>query len=303
MNMHEAAEQGDEVALARLLAEGTEVDCRDAIGQTPLMLAAAYGGTGSVRLLLEHGADPQARESEDGRTALFYADNLDCLNLLLSYGADPHTCDENGLPALYCLFSADMIRALVAVGVDVNARNQTGDTALHMGEVLWSGRLHVIDCLVTLGADVNARDASDDTPLFEARDAETVDRLVALGAHLDVLNYWRQTPLHTATMWNYHEVVACLLRHGLNPNVQDVRGDTPLHGVRGIETTMALLAAGASTTIRNAEGRTPLQSARNDDVVEAMLANNKKGFISRICGWFLATDSSEDAKNSRRRLT
>jgi hypothetical protein len=101
MTLHEAAGNGEKTVLARLLAEGVEVDCRNGVGQTPLMLAAVRGEAGAVRLLLEHGADPTARESEHGRTALFYADNLDCLKLLLHHGSDPDMRDKNCLPALY----------------------------------------------------------------------------------------------------------------------------------------------------------------------------------------------------------
>jgi ankyrin repeat protein len=275
MTLHEAAANGNKTALARLLAEGGEVDCRNGVGQTPLMLAAVRGEAGAVRLLLEHGADPKARESEHGRTALFYADNLDCLKLLLDHGADPGTRDVSGLPALYCLRSAEVVRALVAAGADVNTRNTSGDTALHMEEVLWSGRQHIIDCLVALGADVNARNTFGQTPVFGARAFEAVDRLVALGARLDVVDDQRQTPLHAAAARDSgmdHEVAARLLGHGLDPNAQDSRGNTLLHLAKRAETAKALLAAGASTTIRNGEGLTPLQTAWRPEIADVLRA-------------------------------
>lgn len=58
-------------AIDRLVAAGTPVNEPDAEwGRLPLHTAAAGGRTGSVRRLLEHGADPDRRDPVRGRTAL-----------------------------------------------------------------------------------------------------------------------------------------------------------------------------------------------------------------------------------------
>jgi len=67
--LHHAASLGDEAEVARLLAEGTNVDERDEGGRTPLMAAAEAHETPTVRLLLQHGADIDAR-ANDGQSAL-----------------------------------------------------------------------------------------------------------------------------------------------------------------------------------------------------------------------------------------
>jgi ankyrin repeat protein len=75
---------GDVAAARTALADGADAntwrdydDCWDRTrmeGREPVLLAAArQGHTGLVTLLLQHGADPDARDSLSGRTALVAA--------------------------------------------------------------------------------------------------------------------------------------------------------------------------------------------------------------------------------------
>ncbi len=75
-------------------------------GFTPLHSAVATDAAGSeaeiVRLLLEAGADPNAKSGEGGtplHSAAFTGD-LEIAELLLAYGADPNATDRKGLTAL-----------------------------------------------------------------------------------------------------------------------------------------------------------------------------------------------------------
>lgn len=53
----QAARKGDVETLERLLAMGTDINARDAHGQTALMTAARIGHAPAVALLVERGAD------------------------------------------------------------------------------------------------------------------------------------------------------------------------------------------------------------------------------------------------------
>jgi ankyrin repeat protein len=79
-------EEHDEFA-QMLLERGAVVDTRDKRGLTSLHRAVEKGKIQVVRLLLEHGADVNAR-GESGRTPSQYTRQQDILELLSEYGAE-----------------------------------------------------------------------------------------------------------------------------------------------------------------------------------------------------------------------
>ena len=72
------------------------------VGYTALMLAARYGCDGTVKLLLDAGADPNAKENEYGphMTALMFAaesGKVESARILLQAGAEVDAKDYDGL--------------------------------------------------------------------------------------------------------------------------------------------------------------------------------------------------------------
>jgi ankyrin repeat protein len=103
-----AAVAGPETA--RLLVDSTsDVNVRNEVGQTPLMLAAQAGNVMFAHPLLEVGADASLLD-KDGRSVLHWAaiggDYPEFVRLLLVSGADPSVCHHGGQTA------ADYARAL-----------------------------------------------------------------------------------------------------------------------------------------------------------------------------------------------
>lgn len=71
--MH-ASFEGDLDRVIRLLDEGSDVNARDAGGDTALMFASMGGRLLAVKILLAHGADPLAC-ARNGWTALHFAES------------------------------------------------------------------------------------------------------------------------------------------------------------------------------------------------------------------------------------
>lgn len=69
--LHYAATAPDELTLQKLLERGAAVDARSPNGTTPLMMAAQYGTSESVELLLARGADVNLRSDLDHSAADF----------------------------------------------------------------------------------------------------------------------------------------------------------------------------------------------------------------------------------------
>jgi hypothetical protein len=85
-----------------------DANARTRIGKTPLMVAAEIDRLESVRILLDHGADPNAALDapelrHDRRTALHYAAagaSAPVIEALLDAGADPAAADTRGFSAV-----------------------------------------------------------------------------------------------------------------------------------------------------------------------------------------------------------
>ncbi|KAJ3641463.1 hypothetical protein Zmor_027970 [Zophobas morio] len=92
-----------------------------------------------VKLLIEKGIDVNAQD-RNGTTALQLAcrnGNYENTEMLLNFGASINTADNNNNNALhYALESSkdtrDVIKLLIAKGIDVNAQNKSGTPALHL---------------------------------------------------------------------------------------------------------------------------------------------------------------------------
>ena len=99
--LHLAAFFGQEEAAKILVERGARVDLvarHPSIHVTPLHSAAAGSHPGIVKLLLEHGADPNAAQ-DGGFTPLHSAahnDDRDSAEALMEAGADPSLANDDG---------------------------------------------------------------------------------------------------------------------------------------------------------------------------------------------------------------
>ena len=84
-----AARDGDVKALQKVLADGTDPNASNVIGQTAMHFAAMWGQLGAVVALLDAGADANV-ENDNGATPLFYAvrkGQVEVVETLLARGA------------------------------------------------------------------------------------------------------------------------------------------------------------------------------------------------------------------------
>ncbi|KAF2137373.1 uncharacterized protein K452DRAFT_204832, partial [Aplosporella prunicola CBS 121167] len=110
-----------------------------------------------LSFFLRKAADPKLKDSR-GRTALHMAaseSNSHAIKLLINAGADVNarTSKETGMeaPIHLAMFAKDpVVCYLLELGASVDARNNAGETALHMAA--WRGNFEATTVLLSYGA-------------------------------------------------------------------------------------------------------------------------------------------------------
>jgi ankyrin repeat protein len=165
-----------------LQAHGLEVS---PIGATPFWLAASYADVRTMRILVEGGADPLARSS-DNTTPLMVAAGVDFVEGQDKYGRRWYANDTAALQ----LAARDAVAYCLELGDDINAANDLGQTPIIGGVYFRSPAM--VQFLVDRGANINVVNKRGQTPWLITQgeyrsgsffvDKETGQYLVKLGA-------------------------------------------------------------------------------------------------------------------------
>lgn len=149
----------------------------------------------------------------------------------------------------------ETVRALLKQGVDVNAPQADGATALHWA-AHWDDR-ETAELLIRAGAQVNAGDDQGVTPLFLActnASAQMAELLLNAGADTKAARLTGVTPLMMASRTGNSEVVTLLLAHGADVNATEAtHGQSALMwavGENHLEVMRVLLENGANVSAR-----------------------------------------------------
>src|SRR5688572_24685427 len=192
-----ACENGSAPVVDRLLKAGVSANTTGPLGETALHLCARTGKPGAIRALLAKGATVDPIENWRGQTPLMWAaaeGHGEAMKVLIEAGADVNARSSiivwerqrteeprdkwlppGGLTPL--LFSARegkvaSVRVLLDAGADVNIVDPDRHTSLILA--LSSGLYDVAGLLIERGADVNMEDKVGQTALYAAVDGHTV---------------------------------------------------------------------------------------------------------------------------------
>ncbi|NXW11817.1 PP16A phosphatase, partial [Fregetta grallaria] len=186
---------GDVVTV--LLEAGADVNARDGELWTPLHAAATCGHLRLVQLLIRGGADLLAVNSDGNMPYDLCEDavTLDCIEAAMAeQGVTQEKIEEARAAAERGMLRE--IRQLVRAGADLDAPRGHGATLLHVAAA--NGYARAAELLLEHRAGVDARDEDGWEPLHAAAcwgQVPLAELLVAHGADLDAKSLLDETPL------------------------------------------------------------------------------------------------------------
>ena len=238
-----AVRSGSRAAIAPLVAANRDlVTAADPAGSTLLHHAAGFGSAETVTMLLDSGADVNAKNR------------------------------RGSMPLHWAIHDEAKVRLLLSRGANVNAKQVEGRTPLYQAASMGDG-LAIVKLLLASGADPNIAIAIGRTPLMAAAgrgDLETMRVLVEAKAQVDVRNGAGETALILAAGDGDPQAVRFLLDRGADARARTKRNETALGNAStaGNEATVRmLLDHGAEVNVRNVRGYSPLLLAASSDAI------------------------------------
>ena len=261
--MHYAVERGKPGCLAALLSAEPSLNVVDNAGDTLLHWAARTGTPTALEFLIDKEGKSLLKASNYSRqTALHIA--VLCNRpantiLLLDNGADLEARDSGDQTPL-CIAARksaeDIVRILLDRGANVNAYSNLGHTALHFS--LEEGNFNVAKILFEHGAKINPKEIEGEYALLAAAHASDLDMirlLVEHGVDPDARTADGHTALDIAVLNENYDILKCLVEHGARADMMsDIEyGPTALHQAirqQDFTTVKLLVDRGANVNAR-----------------------------------------------------
>lgn len=284
-----AAGDGQNEILRTFLKNGANANAPNRHLVYPLRMAATWGHTDSVMLLLDSGANINAQVvgSPSRATALEGAaseGHMETVKLLLSRGADVNLTAP--IVAASANGHTEIVRLLIKNGANVNAQNNEHTTALF--EATKSGHIEIVNLLLASGVDVHweAKGAGNRSALVLASgrgDLKLVKLLLGAGANRKV-----HTSKSLIAVIGYkdhpenlqREIIRLLLKAGADPNASDHFGLSVL-GMASLYKRSTLIKElihyGADVNAKDRDGRTALSIAREHQFNDIIRMLEKAG--------------------------
>ncbi|EFY84200.1 Pfs, NACHT and Ankyrin domain protein [Metarhizium acridum CQMa 102] len=283
------------------LKRGANIDERNELGQTPLMVTIDNMRPESARHLVASGANVNlagdfglpplwiALRDSDSETILSLAARCgvtSMVELLLKRGARVNNSGGVSTPLHEAVHvgHVEVTELLLDNGAELDVEDKNGRTPLSIAAA--KGKTTLLQLLLRRGAGVNFKAKCNGlAPLHRAAEkgnVTTTELLCARGGDINIRDELGQTSLHKAVEYEKNTVVKLLCARGADVNIRDSAGQTPLHKVawfpsnRQTDIAKLLIASGSHTH----EGRTPLflaTSGGNSDIAQLLLSRGADG--------------------------
>ena len=222
-DLTDALKSRDVARVRSLVASGADVN-EKVRGDYPLNIAAVYGPTEMVSILIGSGADIE-KPGRDGLRPL-------------------HNAVISG--------RKDIVTVLIDKGAKANSRDSQGRTPLLWFAAIAGNDIQIAKVLLAAGADPRIEETVDQLqPLdFAAINGAVELAKILISNGVDVNHpqdgFWGETALMHAIFHDRVNMVQLLVAHGANVNLANKKGESPLHYAKGkAELQRVLVEAGA----------------------------------------------------------
>ena len=134
-----------------------------------------------------------------------------CLKVLIDAGADPNAKDNDNWTPLHSAAKNNqnpaIVQVLIDVGADIEARTEFKSTPLHHAAE-YNENSDILKVLIDAGADLNVQDTNNNTPLHHAANKKNPARikiLVDAGANVNAQGFGGDLPLDEVMRWGSSE--------------------------------------------------------------------------------------------------
>jgi ankyrin repeat protein len=293
-----ATRRGHIQVVKTLLELGCDINLTRFNNLSAIYLSVVKGEPEMVKLLLNAGAT--LAELTGGASLLFvaaYCGHHDALKVLLEHGLNPNSRNADGAtPAYGAAFKGEIkaLEVLRSYGADLNLARNDGKTPLAVA--VQSKHKEVVKWLIERDVDLNRAQQDGSTPLFSAvrtQDAEVVRALLTTPSPTGVLNVNQHrfdgvAPINVAAQNGDEEITKLLLGAGADPNIEVFQGLTPIviAADKGhVLVAKSLVEAGANVNHQTLDGTTPLYLASQRgyaQLVEILLNGGADPNIARV---------------------
>ncbi|GLA98226.1 hypothetical protein AtubIFM57143_006165 [Aspergillus tubingensis] len=248
-----------------------DAEAKDVNGMSPLHLVCGNGSIPTFIALMKANNISLEAPNFDGDQPIHLAaagGHLQIVVRLVEMGADPYTSNRKGFTPLHLAAQAghlEVVRELIRRAEDRLSVSRTAeespriefreDISEHNGESAAAGdSLDARKSDSSSGSDSEEEEEGEEEESSDGDAEETGNQIYA----------HEPTPLHSAALRGYDDVVRELLEAHADPNYGNQHGKTPLHlAVQDGQTAVvkALLDGGANPSLCDMDGRLPIHLA------------------------------------------
>lgn len=301
--------------IEELLDKGADVEAKDINGTSPLMYAVKYNTSPSVLATLPMNKASITQTDNQGRGVLLYAFANSAPDIVAIIRQNGGSLKEGDYKALvsdtntflnFCKYaSLQELRAAIALGADVKAKDDKGRTA-PMYAARYNPVPAVTEMLFKNGADAKAIDDDKQKVMDYAEKSFNKDKLIPIilkyGAYgLNQGEKGRPDFLDLVKIGNIYQI-GMAVQEGANPNMKDFYGQTALMLAaefnQDIQVSELLLRYGLSVKDKDQNGLTPiLHAVRNNpnpEVIALLIKTNPISLSDKADGKTLLMFATEN---------